>query len=163
MDWASRGSPADSLRVKQAKPQNFIVKDQHQEDFSSEDEEYSQQHYRVGPSKNEYLNGLAEIQRRRWTGAPLSELAAHKVGIMVRGRPILRMPESAKEHPTFLSWWFAVGKPEIPSEWSTLSGPWATRGRVEVISDQEWATLDPQDRERLTGWVKNLSIGMFYD
>ncbi len=163
VDWASRASSADYFPARQTQTQKSTVREQPQQDDSVEDDEGFRRHWRAGQSENERLNALGEIQQRKWTGAPLSELVAQRVSIMVRGRPILRMPESAESHPTFLSWWFAVGRPEVPSGWSTLSGPWVNRGRVEVISEQEWESLNPQDRERLTRWAANLPIGMFYD
>lgn len=65
VDWASRGSRADSLPAKLAQSPNSTAKEQRQQDLSSEEEEeqeYSRHHYRVGPSKNERLNALRKMQ-----------------------------------------------------------------------------------------------------
>lgn len=116
--------------------------------------------------KREQRVAWGEAQRKRWTGATLSELCLNSVGTMLRGYAIAGtgVPESARKFPNFLAWWFAVGKstPDESSGWMRISGPWATLGRVELISNEEWAALDPTERDKLTKWIESLGL-MLYD
>ena len=79
---------------------------------------------------------------------------------MVRGHALAGagVPESAREFPSFLDWWFAAGKfnPGDSAEWMRIWGPWATTGSVELISDEEWAALDATERALLTRWIDSL-------
>lgn len=116
--------------------------------------------------EREKRTAWGEAQRRKWTGSPLSELCSHSVGTMVRGHALAGagVPGCAREFPTFLAWWCAVGKSTSgeSSEWMRISGPWATLGRVELISDAEWAALDPTERDQLTKWIDSLGL-ILYD
>ena len=78
---------------------------------------------------------------------------------------IFRSPASAKEYPTFLSWWLAVGRldPHCAKEWSSISGPHVMQGRTELTSEQDWATLDAADAAALKAWIENIRVGVFYD
>lgn len=85
--------------------------------------------------------------------------------LMVAGVPVFAIPESAKRFPTFVAWWLAEGRlnPKDHGDWSTLSGPHLMRGRVELIRLDDWAALDPGERDRIREWARSLPIGIFYD
>jgi len=102
---------------------------------------------------------LRQALARQMFDPPISEPA------MVAGRPVLRIPESAKKYPNFLTWWREVGrqKPTDPQEWSTLSGPGVMQGRVELISSADWLALGENERVLIQEWTKTFHIGMFYD
>jgi hypothetical protein len=101
-------------------------------------------------------------------GAPLSELAAQGgeyafaggVHVMVRGREMGRIPDTAKTYPTFLSWWLTVGRlnPENPSGWSQYSDNYRYRVRVELLGDQEFDSLDSNESDVLMRWLDRLPV-----
>lgn len=85
--------------------------------------------------------------------------------ITVVGTPINTIPDSDKKFRNFLEWWLEVGrlKPDDPQDWSTISGPWVMRGRVEAISTEEWEALPQSEQELIRSWAQRLPIGCFYD
>ena len=129
-------------------------------------EDLNAQENRRKALEREQRTAWGEAQRKKWTGAPLGELCLHSVGTMVRGHALAGagVPEFARGFPTFLAWWFAAGKfnPDDSSEWMGISGPWATTGSVELISDEEWAALDATERALLTKWIDSLGC-ILYD
>ena len=84
---------------------------------------------------------------------------------MIAGCPVLRIPNSEKQYPNFLSWWASVGRlnPRDAQGWSTLSGPGVMKDRVEIINPVDWAALPEMERELITTWVRTWPIGMFFD
>ncbi|MGA2850019.1 MAG: hypothetical protein ABSE46_13560 [Terracidiphilus sp.] len=89
----------------------------------------------------------------------------HIARLMVAGVPVVSIPESAERFPTFLAWWMEIGRlnPNNHGGWSTLSGPWVTHGRIELIDLDGWGALLPEDRERIKAWADSLPIGIFCD
>jgi hypothetical protein len=85
--------------------------------------------------------------------------------IAVAGTPISMIPASEQKYRNFLDWWFTVGrlKPDDPQGWSSISGPWVMRGRVDAISDEEWNALPDSERSLIRSWAARLPIGCFYD
>jgi hypothetical protein len=84
---------------------------------------------------------------------------------MIAGCPVLSIPNSEMKYPHFLAWWTSVGrlKPKDPQGWSTLSGPWAGEGRVEIINPVDWATLPEEERELIASWARTWPCGMYFD
>src|SRR5215469_16819497 len=70
--------------------------------------------------------------------------------IAVAGTPISIIPTSEQKYRNFLDWWFTVGrlKADDPQGWTSISGPWAMRGRMEAISEEEWNAL-PESEQSL--------------
>jgi hypothetical protein len=97
-----------------------------------------------------------ESERKKWEGALFSELVTNSVRMMVRGDGISDFPDSAKEFPTFLAWWFAdiKGNPDNLSECVTRS--YRGGGEVELVNEQEWAALTAEDRELIKIWISRL-------
>ena len=85
--------------------------------------------------------------------------------IKVAGYPICFVPDSARNYPNFLAWWSEKGRlnPNEPQGWSTISGPWVMRGRVEAIGQEDWEALPHEEREMIEAWASALPIGLFYD
>lgn len=85
--------------------------------------------------------------------------------VMVANTPIFSIPRSEKKYPNFLAWWMEVGRlnPTDPQGWSSISGPWVRRGRVDLITPEEWAALPEEERQRIKAWAKTIPIGCFYD
>ena len=89
----------------------------------------------------------------------------YRTSIAVAGRPIFMIPASEQKYRNFLDWWFTVGrlKPDDPQGWSSISGPWVMRGRVEAISEDEWNALPESEQRLIRSWAAHLPIGCFYD
>lgn len=85
--------------------------------------------------------------------------------IAIAGTPILRIPKSEKTYRNFLQWWFEAGrqKPNDPQGWSTLSGPWVMKNRVEAIPAEEWKALPASEQDLIQAWAECLPIDLFYD
>ena len=95
----------------------------------------------------------------------MSALLSGRNRVSLGGVPIRRFPASAKDYPSFLSWWFALGKPRPDSskEWFSISGPGVVRGRTELISVEDWASLEPAEAEALREWIEQIPCGVLYD
>lgn len=123
--------------------------------------EQAQEDLRTKEKWHSRKRAWAEAQRNAWSSTPLSELVAQNVKVKVRGRKICRIPESAKEHPSFLSWWFAVGRvnPDNAAGWSEYETNSRYEVRVELISEEAWIALDPNERESIERWINRLPLG----
>ena len=87
-------------------------------------------------------------------------------GSLIAGRPLCRVPDSDVKYKSFLEWWFAVGSkaPKLTTEgWATVSGPHATRDRIEAIPAEDWDKLSESEREEIREWAESLPTGLFYD
>jgi hypothetical protein len=86
-------------------------------------------------------------------------------GTMIRGRPILSIPESETKYTDFLAWWKQVGRlrPSDLQGWGSISGPHVRRGRVELIDELSWVALPQEERNLIKAWVDTIPIQCFYD
>lgn len=87
-------------------------------------------------------------------------------GSLIAGQPICMVPDSDIKYGSFLEWWFAVGRkaPAVTTEgWGTMSGPYATEGRTDVIPKEDWEKLPESEREAIRRWADGIKIAMFYD
>lgn len=87
-------------------------------------------------------------------------------GSLIAGRPLCMVPDSDIKYRSFLEWWFAVGRkaPSVTTEgWGIVSGPYATRGRTDVIPKEDWEKLPESEREAIRRWADGIRTAMFYD
>jgi hypothetical protein len=85
---------------------------------------------------------------------------------LIADRPLCHVPDSDVKYKSFLEWWFAVGRkaPELTIEgWGTVSGPYTTKGRADVIPKDDWEKLPESEREAIRSWANSIRTSMFYD